>query len=460
MLLTISTTHQPATDLSYLLHKHPARFQTFELPFGDVHVFYTHATDTLCTACLFLDINPVSLVRRGTENNFALRQYVNDRPYATSSFMSVAIANVYGSALKGKSTDRADVVNIPIPLTVQLVAVPCKGGAELLYDLFSPLGYDITIENYPLDVAFPAWGDSDYYTLTLSITAPLKTVLSHLYVLIPVLDDEKHYYVSTDEIEKLLRYGESWLASHPRYNLITKRYLRHQHSLTQQALERLLSEDSPDDDVPSPEQSLEAPINLHQIRLISVASRLKALGAKRVLDLGCGEGQLLEKLLAEAQFTEIVGMDVAFRSLERAQHRLRLKNMPDDQRARIQLIHGSLMYDDLRLIGYDAAAIVEVIEHLDAPRLVAFERVVFDVARPKYVIITTPNSEYNVNFPMLHAGAFRHADHRFEWTRAEFEAWAQNIAQKHGYKVQFAPLGTPDPLVGAPSQLAQFERQS
>jgi 3' terminal RNA ribose 2'-O-methyltransferase Hen1 len=458
MLLTISIeAYEPATDLSYLLHKNPARFQTFELSFGQAHVFYPQATDTACTAALLLDINPVALVRRGTDNHFALRQYVNDRPYASTSLMSVAIAKVYGSALKGKSTDRPDMVNVPLPLTIQLTALPCPHGEDLLYELFMPLGYELTVEPYPLDEKFPAWGEGHYVTLTLANTLPLKDILAHLYVLIPVLDDEKHYYVSHDEIEKLLRYGESWLANHPLYELITRRYLRHQHSLTQEALTRILSDEIiTDEPSPLPEPMM----NLHQIRLTEVASRLKAVGARRVLDLGCGEGQLLQKLLADWQFSEIVGMDVAFRSLERAQTRLGIKNMPDDQRARIQLIHGSLMYDDPRLVGYDAAAIVEVIEHLDEYRLSAFERVVFDVARPRVVIITTPNSEYNVKYPTLSAGQFRHDDHRFEWTRAQFTTWAQAVAEKYGYVVTISPLGDSDPVVGAPSQLAQFERQA
>ncbi len=461
MLLTISTTHQPATDLSYLLHKHPARFQTFELNFGLVHVFYTHATDSLCTANMLLDINPVGLARRGIEHNFPLRQYVNDRPYTSTSLMSVAIAKVYSSALKGKSTERANIVNHPLPLTVQLVALPCPDGEHLLYELFTPLGYDVSIEQYPLDEQFLSWGEGHYFTLTLKITAPLKEVLSHLYVLIPVLDDEKHYYVGADEIEKLLRYSESWLADHPLYNLITRRYLRHHYSLTQEALARILSDETPiDDKNPLPESILEAPISLHQRRLEDVIQRLKGLGARRVLDLGCGEGLLLEKLLSEPQFTEIIGMDVAYRDLERAQNRLGFKYMPSEQRARIHLIHGSLMYDDPRLIGYDAAVLVEVIEHLDPHRLSACERAVFGVAKPRHIIITTPNSDYNVLYPTLPAGTFRHPDHRFEWTRAQFEAWGQSTAEKYGYRVQFAPIGDVSAEVGAPSQLAQFERIS
>ena len=141
-----------------------------------------------------------------------------------------------------------------------------------------------------------------------------------------------------------------------------------------------------------------------------------------------------------------------------AAERLRFDQMPAHQRARLELLHGSLMYRDPRLEGYDAAAVVEVIEHLDPPRLAAFERVVFGAAQPGVVIITTPNREYNVKWETLPAGEFRHKDHRFEWTRAEFAAWAQGIAGRYGYRVRFLPIGPDDPVVGSPSQMAIFER--
>jgi 3' terminal RNA ribose 2'-O-methyltransferase Hen1 len=240
MLLTISTTYQPTTDLGYLLHKNPARVQTFDLAFGQVHVLYPEVSEERCTAALVLDVNPVGLVRRDGKNNFALQQYVNDRPYSTSSFLSVAIAQVYGSALNGRSKERAELVETPIPLEAKLTALPCRGGEKLLRRLFEPLGYTVTAERYPLDPAFPNWGESAYYTVTLSHTTRLQDLLSHLYVLIPVLDDDKHYYVGSDEVEKLLRHGEGWLKVHPEIDLITRRYLRHHRSLLREALVRLV----------------------------------------------------------------------------------------------------------------------------------------------------------------------------------------------------------------------------
>jgi 3' terminal RNA ribose 2'-O-methyltransferase Hen1 len=463
MLLTITTTYQPATDLGYLLHKNPARVQTFDLAFGQAHVFYPEATEERCTAALLLDVNPVGLVRRGDRSSFALEQYVNDRPYAASSFLSVAIAQVYSSALSGKSKDRTELVEIPLPLEAKLTALRCRGGENLLRRLFEPLGYTVTAEHYPLDPAFPSWGESVYYGVTLTMTTRLQDLLSHLYVLIPVLDDQKHYFVGSDEVEKLLRHGEGWLKAHPELQLITTRYLKHKHDLKREALARLIEAETPQIEEVTlqhavEEAAIEERISLHEQRLGTVLSVLKTKAAHRVLDLGCGEGRLLSLLLKESQFTDILGMDVSHRTLDVAADRLNLDRLPPMQRKRIHLLHGSLMYRDPRLSGYDAAAVVEVIEHLDPPRLAAFERVLFEFAHPQVVIITTPNAEYNVMWESLPAGKFRHKDHRFEWTRAEFQSWAQHMCERFGYSVRFLPIGDEAPNVGAASQMGVFEK--
>lgn len=461
MLLTITTTHQPATDLGYLLHKNPAKVQSFELNFGQAYVFYPQASDTRCTAALLLNISPVGLVRRDDRSGFALEQYVNDRPYAASSFLSVAIAQVFSSALHGRSKERPELADASLPLEAQITALPSRGGEGLLRSLFEPLGYTLMLERYPLDPALPAWGDSAYFTVKLAITARLSDLLAHLYVLIPVLDNEKHYYVGDAEVEKLLRHGERWLRSHPARDLITRRYLHYPH-LTRAALARLVEPETPNiDEVEATQNAEEAQveekISLHQQRLGAVLAMLKGSGARRILDLGCGEGRLLTLLMKEKQFTTILGMDVSYRTLEVAADRLNLERLPPLQRDRIQLIHGSLMYRDVRLSGFEAAAVVEVIEHLDPPRLAAFERVLFEFARPELIAITTPNAEYNVLWETLPAGKFRHRDHRFEWTRAEFEAWANGMCTRFGYIVRFIGIGDEAPNVGTPSQMAVFE---
>jgi len=466
MLLTISNSKSPATDLGYLLHKNPGRVQSFELSFGKAHVFYPEASADHCTAALLLDVDPVGLVRtrRGPAGEGGmLEQYVNDRPYVASSFMSVAIARVFGSALAGSSKDRPELVNAPLPLVARIAVVPCRGGEEFLRQLFEPLGYMVSAEHHPLDEKFPEWGEGAYYTVELAKNVTLQDLLTHLYVLIPVLDSDKHYWVGKDEVEKLLRHGEGWLQAHPQREAIVSRYLRGFRKLTREALARLTEEESLDPDAEQEtkeeqEQTVEAPLCLHNIRLAQVVAELKACGAKRVLDLGCGEGKLIRELLKYGQFEEIVGMDVSYRSLETAAERLHFDTMPQNQKERIKLMQGSLMYRDKRLGGFDAAAVAEVIEHLDAPRLVAFERVLFEFARPKTIVLTTPNAEYNVKFETLPAGRFRHRDHRFEWTRGEFETWANEIGKRFGYTTEFKTIGEVDPHVGAPTQMGIFRQ--
>jgi 3' terminal RNA ribose 2'-O-methyltransferase Hen1 len=481
MLLTITTRHQPATDLGYLLHKNPERFQTFDLSFGQAHVFYPQADTDRCTAALLVEVDPIQLVRGKSDGDtFSLQQYVNDRPYAASSFLSVAIAQVFGTALGGRSKSRAELAETPIPLEARIAAVPVRGrgataaGEELIRRLFAPLGYEIRATRGLVDDRFPEWGESPYFDVDLSGTVRLRDLLSHIYVLVPVLDDDKHYWVGQDEIDKLLRHGREWLAMHPERNLIANRYLARQRTLTNEALARLNEGEDDADQTEEVyareeevvEERIGGPItagsltvaghNLHEQRHRAVLAALRDGEANVVVDLGCGEGRLLETLLADRSFERIAGMDVSYRTLQRAAQRLHLDRMPERQRERISLIHGSLTYRDRRLEGFDAATVVEVIEHLDPARLAAFERVVFEFARPATVVLTTPNVEYNVAWESLPGGAFRHRDHRFEWTRAEFQAWAATVAKRFRYAVRFLPVGPEHPELGPPTQMAVF----
>lgn len=464
MLLTLRTTQAPATDLGYLLHKNPARPQSFGLSFGQAHVFYPEVSPDACTAALLLDVDAVALVRGARGEGRTLAQYVNDRPYVASSFLSVALAQVFGSALGGRCKDRPGLAEAPLPLEARLEVVPSRGGAEFLRRLFEPLGYTVGLQAYPLDSHSPDWGESQYFSVTLTGTVRLAELLTHLYVLIPTLDSGKHYAIGDEEVEKLIRKGEGWLAAHPEKEIIVHRYLKGRRSLVRDALAQLTQEEEPEDGAAQvlhdrEEEAVERKISLHEQRLGAVLAALKGSGAKRVLDLGCGEGRLLSLLLQDRQFTKILGMDVSYRTLEMAQDKLHLDRLPPMQRERITLVQGSLIYRDARLNGYDAAAVVEVIEHLDANRLAAFARALFEFARPRTVVVTTPNVEYNPKFETLPAGRFRHKDHRFEWTRAEFQSWSDGVCERFGYAVRILPIGAEDAEVGAPSQMAVFERQ-
>jgi 3' terminal RNA ribose 2'-O-methyltransferase Hen1 len=458
MLLTISSTHQPATDLGYLLFKHPDKCQAFDLSFGTAQVFYPEASDTKCTVALVLDINPVDLARgKAGAKRQTLAAYVSDRPYAASSFLSVAISQVFRTAMTGRCEQRQDLADTPIPLVAKIPVLPSRGREGFLRGLFEPLGYQVNVRRLALDPAFPDWGNSSYFDVELTHTIKLCDLLSHLHVMIPVLDDDKHYYVNEDEIEKLLRHGEGWLATHPLKAEITSRYLKRQRGLTRDALAQIAVEELP---VETPEREtqeeiIEKPMSLNQQRMETVVAALTANGANKIVDLGCGEGKLLKLLLKEPTFQSILGMDVTYRSLEFAQERV-LDKLPTHQQGRLQLIQGSLNYRDARIAGYDAATVIEVIEHMELDRLRAFERVLFEFAQPRIAIVTTPNIEYNVKFENLPTGKLRHPDHRFEWTRSEFQNWAQLIIDRYKYSVEFRAIGELDAEVGSPTQMAIF----
>ncbi|MFG3234263.1 3' terminal RNA ribose 2'-O-methyltransferase Hen1 [Streptomyces antibioticus] len=486
MFLTITTTgtpERPATDLGFLLHKHPGKSQAFSTSYGTAHVLYPEADDRRCTAALLLEVDAVALVRRGKGKgrggapDAALAQYVNDRPYAASSLLAVALSGVFSSAMRGVCTARPELPAQARPLRIEVPALPARGGAALVHRLFEPLGWTTTVEPVALDAEFPEWGDSRYVRLVLeSDRLTVAEALRHLYVLLPVLDDAKHYWVAPDEVDKLLRAGEGWLPEHPEQKLITSRYLSRRWSLTREAMERLelvrLAEtddseveaidNAVEDDGDAPAEAViqtegEArPAPLAVQRRDAILAALRAAGAARVLDLGCGQGQLVQALLKDVRFTEIVGVDVSMRALTIASRRLKLDRMGERQAARVRLVQGSLAYTDTRLKGYDAAVLSEVIEHLDLPRLPALEYAVFGSARPRTVLVTTPNVEYNVRWESLPAGHFRHGDHRFEWTREEFRSWAAAVAERHGYTVEFVPVGPDDPEVGPPTQMAVF----
>ena len=464
MLLTLSTTHRPATDLGFLLMKHPDNLHVVELAFGRATIFYPEASEERCTAALTLEIDPVELVRGKAGAPGLQDQYVNDRPYAASSLLAVAIGRAFNTAMGGRSKDRQALADKPLPLEAKVVPLPVRGGGpDLALRLFEPLGYRVAAAAVPLDPDHPEWGDSLYVALTLAGEQRLADLLRHLFVLIPVLDNSKHYYVGEDEVQKLLRKGEGWLESHPERELIVGRYLRGFRSLIR-AAHRGLDESVEVEEADAvsakdaAEEALEKPIRLNDQRLETVAAWLAELGAASVIDLGCGEGRLIRRLLKQRGLARIVGVEVAPRVLAAAADRLRLDHMPDLQRRRIELLQGSLVYRDDRLKGFDAATLIEVIEHLDADRLPSLEAALFGHARPGAVIVTTPNAEYNALFPNLPAGGMRHPDHRFEWTRAEFEHWALSVARANGYEVRFETIGALDPAHGAPTQAGVFVR--
>jgi 3' terminal RNA ribose 2'-O-methyltransferase Hen1 len=475
MLLTITSVTPPATDLGFVLHKNPAALRSVDVGFGVAHAFYPEAGPDRCTVALLVEVDPVALARRqgaglpaAEAGGFPLARYVNDRPYAASSFLSVALRRVFGTALRGACEARPELPGQLFELTAELPVLPCRGGEALLRELFEPLGYQVSAAPIALDPHFPDWGDSPYFSVRLSGACRVQDLLGHLYVLLPVLDDGKHYWITADEIGKLTGPAAEWLAGHPQRNVIIRRYLKHQPALASQALAQLADDTVPTDgDQPADDNAADdtgagaARARLRDLRADAVLAELAAAGARRVLDLGCGDGRLLARLLADPRFEAITGVDVSAAALARAARRLHLDELAPRQRDRVQLLQGSLSYADKRLAGYDAAVLMEVIEHVDPGRLDAVTHAVLGVAAPGTVLVTTPNADYNARYPGLAPGARRHPDHRFEWGQAEFRAWATAAAARYGYQARFANVGPEDPgdpAAGPPTQLAVLTR--
>ncbi len=465
MLLTVSTTHRPATDLGFLLHKHPDRVQEFPQSLATATVFYPEATEERCTVALMLEVDPVRLARSRAKNapDFSLSQYVNDRSYAASSLLAVALADVFSTARSGKCNARQELADSAIPLEVVIPVLPCRGGPDIAHRIFEPLGWTVAAEPIPRDEAFPEWGDSRYVRLCLTGVMRLAEALNQLHVLLPVLDEAKHYWQGPDEVDKLMRSGAGWLADHPESSLIIRRYLGRSGGLDRVALTRLaeLADEVADTVEPAAEEEIRQPeqrrVPLNTQRHDAVLRALLDLGATSVIDLGCGAGQFLDRLVKTPAFTRLAGIDVSARALQFAARRLRVDQMSERQAERLQLFQSGLTYEDPRFSGFAAAVLMEVIEHVDPARLAALEQVVFGAARPGAVIVTTPNSEYNARYEGL-VGR-RHPDHRFEWTRDQFALWCDQVSATYGYQAQRRGVGEADESLGTPTQLAIFTRK-
>ena len=478
MLLTITYEGSHTQDLGYLLFKNPDRPQAFSLSFGKAYVFYPEVSDARTTAALLLDIDPLDLAK-GKEGSGVpgLFDYVNDRPYAATSFLSTAISKVFGTAMSGRCDKFPDLAKTPLQLTATLPCLKDRGDEELARKLFEPLGYTVETKRGLLTDAFPEWGMSPYITLTIRGKVLLSALLHHLYVLIPVFDRQKHYYTSADEIRKLLSHGEGWLAAHPERERITRRYLFKKRGLANEALERLRQTDVPEKDAAEDEETEESeeteetpaaesddapaeqdkPVPLNTLRMEAVRNAVLASGAASVLDAGCGEGRLVALLLKEPQIQKITACDVSVMALEKAAKRLHLDRMPEVQREKLTLFQGSLTYRDKRMDGMDCACVIEVLEHIDLNRLPALERNLFGFVAPRTAVLTTPNREYNAVYGMA-PGSLRHSDHRFEWTRAEFAAWTERVCATYGYTAAIRGIGAVDENFGCPTQMVVFTR--
>ena len=460
MLLTITYKGTETQNLGFLLYKHPDRAQKFKLNYGQAYVFYPEVSDERTTVALLMDIDPIDLAKgKLGSHEGGLFDYVNDRPYAATSFMSTAIAKVFGKAMSGRCEQFQELADTKLDLTASLYCLRDNGYEGLAKDLFEPLGYSVEIQRTMLDEKFPEWGNSPYIDLTVKGKVKLSDMLNHLYLLIPVFDKQKHYYTSKDELEKLVKHGEGWLEDHPAKNKILYRYFAAKKGYAKKASDMLSEEESVDEEEETAkvsEEILEKHISLNTMRMETVKNAVLESGAEKVIDIGCGEGKLVSMLMEESSIKKITACDVSVKILEKAAKRMRFDKMPQNRRDKLEFIQGSLTYRDKRFEGYDCACVIEVIEHIEPMRIPAFERVVFEFAKPKTVIVTTPNVEYNVNYENLGEGKLRHADHRFEWNREELKTWTEHICEKFGYSCTIKNIGEYDEKTGSPTQMGVF----
>ncbi|MCH5158053.1 MAG: 3' terminal RNA ribose 2'-O-methyltransferase Hen1 [Clostridiales bacterium] len=461
MLLTITYEGKNTQELGFLLYKNPNKTQQFELSYGKAYVFYPEVSDTRTTAALLIDIDPIDLARGKLGSSVGgLFDYVNDRPYASTSFLSTAISRVFGTAMSGKCEGRQALADAPLKLTARIYSIRDGGEDDLAAQLFEPLGYTVRTERTVLDERFPEWGRSPYVNLTVSGTVKLSVLLNQLYVLIPVFDRQKHYYMSEDEIHKLIDHGEGWLSAHPQREKIAHRYFNAKRSYAKKALDVLLADEADESDKAEEETAEEKVVRspLNALRMESVKSAVLLSGATSVIDLGCGECRLTALLLNEPQIKKITACDVSVSVLEKGAQRLNIDRMPKYKQDKLTLMQASLTYRDKRFEGFDCACVIEVIEHIEPARIPAFERSVFEFAAPRTVIVTTPNKEYNTVYEKMQEDAMRHGDHRFEWTRAEFKKWTEHVCSVFGYSCEISGIGESDERYGTPTQMGVFTK--
>jgi 3' terminal RNA ribose 2'-O-methyltransferase Hen1 len=466
MLLTISTDHSPATDLGHLLGRNPDRCHSFTLPFGKAHVFYPVSSEFECTAALLLDVDSVRFgrdARSRVNEPKTLANYVNDRQYVASSLMSTAVARVFAGAMKGESRDRQKLVDTAIPLSATLAAVRSREGDDFVRRLFEPLGYSVDARPLAFDPKIPGSAESPYFAVTIRGRVRLKDLVAHLHVLLPVIDDDGDTELLDEETKKLVERRAGWLKAHPERERIALRYLNPQRRLVPEALARLVADDELDlaaveDDNARREALLDATADIPKLRAKAVVAALRAAGARRIIDLGCGDVDVIKAMFQDPYFERVVGVDVSQRAIDRSPTRLGIDRLTPQARSRVELFHGSPTYRDERFAGYDAACLAETIEHFDPEKLTAVERVVFEYASLATVVVTTPNAEFNARLPGLEPGSRRNPDHRFEWTRRQFQGWAEEVGTRFGYRHKFVSIGAEDPELGPPTQMAVFTR--
>ena len=454
VLLLLTTTRRPATDLGRLLALESGEVHEFAVPGGIATLHLPEVSAHRCTAAVFLEWH-----HRGSDLGDDQAGAGGRAPvpaHVTSDMLADAVSLVFRNALAGASGHRyPHLLRAALPLEIVIPQFPCQAGVHLAERLFGPLGWRVLVDPVLLDARHPEWGDTGHSALTLRGTISLADAVTHLSVLLPVLvNGNKGRLAPEGRIGRLLRPYCDWLTRHPERQLIMGSYQKRRGA----SLVRTTDASPKAVEMAHAVRPTVVREGLAVERLEAVLAALARTSAERVIDLGCGTGVLLARIAQDSRYTEVVGVDDAAQALELARRRLQLELLPERQRSRIKLLQLSILRRDNRLIGFDAAILMEVIEHFDPFRLPALVINIFGHARPGTVIVTTPNLEHTLRYPGPTRSGLRHDDHRFEWSRQEFAAWVADASQRYGYVGRIQGVGTCDPQVGHPTQLAVFTR--
>ncbi|WP_310831561.1 3' terminal RNA ribose 2'-O-methyltransferase Hen1 [Paenibacillus pedocola] len=474
MHLIIRATGTGAGMLSHLLAKNPNNLYDRTEKEARVRIVFTVSSEEETEAVIYVTPDPIELVKGDSSAHNDITQYINDREFVTSSLFCSYIRPALGTALNGKPKE-AYMPWVGKPLKLELTFGPVASNLpdRTLEELFTALGYEVQLERGDAEYSFALKTRSSARYIKLAGEQTLQTALQQLFVLIPALDDYKHYYISDDEVDKIRRYGAGWLEEHPQRSLILKRTLRFAGAIKQyEAMaakeKRSTAENSVDsEDVPAAvtvsgesavtEMQEEPKIRLNDLRYAAIAAAVEELYAKAtIVDFGSGEGKLSAKLSSVPGVREIKAVEPSAASQLRAMDRFaKLADkpgiiVPDP-------VTGSLFYFDESLRGKDVMILCEVIEHIDEYRLARVMENIFAEYAPKTLIVTTPNKDYNAVYEMEQE-ELRHGDHRFEWGRKAFSVWCARWTETFDYTAELTGIGEGSVEFGYPTQMAIFTK--
>ncbi|MGE6488602.1 3' terminal RNA ribose 2'-O-methyltransferase Hen1 [Paenisporosarcina sp. NPDC076898] len=446
MQLSIQASGDNVQAISYLLSKNPNNLYERNHKGHLVRLFYSKFTETELEVTIFVTPDPIELVKNNS-NSYDITHYINDREFAVSSIFCSFIRSALGTALNGQPKEEHLMwVNHPFSFNFEFGPVVSSLSDEKLMNLFEPIGYEVTINRPEIEYSFPIKTKSSARYLSIKGMKTLQEGLRHLFVLIPVIDNYKHYFIDEKEIEKLERYGEGWLDQHPLRDLIYRQALRFKEIYS------LVENSSKDEKKVEPVKK----VRLNELRYEKIVNTVSQMKPRSVIDFGSGEGKLSVQLGFVEGITEILAVEpseaASLKALERFN---KVKNK--EKFVIPELLWGSLFYYDERLKDKDVIILCEVIEHIDETRLPKAMDTLLDDYQPPALIITTPNREYNELYDMEEH--LRHNDHRFEWTRAEFRQWCTERNHSNDYELQFDGIGEEHASHGFPTQMCIFKRK-